>query len=596
MTTQEILKDHQKHPALRRYQTARVIGRFVSGRELDGTPRTNSRWRYPGTRPLTPHGHASRWAHYSHDRRASIRLTGVISAAAVAYGLARDASNTEATLRVLAWVVLLCVGYVGVEKTRRWSHYRTYVVRTAVGMGELLGKSRHVDPLTWVHVPTDHRTNPDKVVTIDLDAGYHAPKRQREQHAAHAAQLLGMRDPDWGIDLESSPPVLWLRACPNPPQLVTFEQVRELAENTPVGEFFFGLGARMKAFGVSLSGDSPHILASIGSGGGKSQFGKWMALQALRRGARVVIIDIVKRGASHKWAKGVPGVEIYRHPDTAHQALIDLSELVEARCEANWVEGESLDNQQVLLIIEESNRTLRKLQAYWVNVLRETKTSLAILAIEGILCVGREAGVNGVTVGQRMSAAASGGGDARENYGVRLGNRFSRQTAKMLFADVHPLPQNVTDPGRVQVVIGQTATEIQLPKLPDEDPAPLEWAIEGYLQATAGMDPEVMSRSSDKPRDLGKQGSQEVIETASPVSEPRPGHLVLVPDADDQLVSLSQAAMKLGVTQKSLSNAHDRDPEFPKPAGRRGRALLYRMDEIERWAPNRERAQVGGAS
>jgi hypothetical protein len=584
MATKEALRDHRLHPSQRKYQAARIVGRFVTGRELDATPRTNARWRYPGTQALTPHGHASRWAHYSHDRRASIRLLALLAVVMVAYGLAVNESNTVATIRVIAWGALLCLGWMIAEKSRRWSHYRTYVVRTATTLGEMLGISRHVDPLSWVHVPTDHRTNPDKTVTIDLTEGYHAPVAQQKRLADLAAKLLSMRDPDWGIDFERSRPMLWLRACPTPPQLVTFEQVRELAENTPVGEFFFGLAARMKAFGVSLSGDSPHILASIGSGGGKSQFGKWMALQALRRGARVVIIDIVKRGASHKWAKGVPGVEIYRHPDTAHQALLDLSDLVETRCEANWDEGEVIDNQQVLLIIEESNRTLRKLQTYWANDLGETKTSLAVLAIEGILCVGREAGVNAVTVGQRMSAAASGGGDARENYGVRLGNRFSRQTAKMLFGDVHPLPQNVTDPGRVQVVIGQTATEIQLPKLPDEDRAPLEWAIEGYKAATAGMETQTQRET---PRDLREQPSQD--------TDGNVVHLARAQARDEGLVTIAKASAELGLTPVALRNARAKDPEFPPERGAKGSAKLYQLDELKYWAANRER-RSGGAS
>lgn len=565
-------------------RTARVAGRLITGRELDGKPRTDAGWSQPGTKPLTPHGRASRWAHYHLRRRAGIRMAALTALVLVGYGALTNWGSTDSTLRVVVWVALAAGAWMVAEKSRRWSHYHTYIAPTAVALADMLGISRRVDPRAWVHVPSEHRTNPDKTVTIDLPETYHAPTAQQKRLADVAAKRLSMLTPDWGIEWEGDHPTLWLRASPTPPELVTFEQVRELAEATPVGEFVMGLGSRLVPGTVSLSGDSPHILASIGSGGGKSQFGKWMAIQALRRGSRVVIIDIVKRGASHKWAKGVPGVEIYRHPNTAHDALIALSELVENRCEANWDQGDVIDNQQVLLIIEESNRTLRKLQTYWANELGEVKTSMAVLSIEGILCVGREAGVNAVTVGQRMSAAASGGGDARENYGVRLGNRFSRQTARMLFGDCTPLPSNVTHPGRVQVVIGQSSTEMQLPHLPDEDPTPVQWALEGAGQATATAS-ESVSRT---PRDLGKQATHE---TASS----HPSHLTVVPEPGQELVSLSQAAMTLGMTRKALANARARDADFPGHRGMRGQSLLYRMEDIQRWSENRERG-AGSAS
>jgi hypothetical protein len=565
-------------------RAARVGFRLLAGRDLDGKTRTDHGWATHGTKALTPHGRASRWAHYPHRRRSLIRLAVITAPLLAGYGLVTNWASTDSTLRVIVWLALAAGAWAVVEKSRRWSHYHSYIAPTAAALSDMLGISRKTDPRLWVHVPTGHRTNPDKTVTIDLPETYHAPTAQQKRLADVAAKRLSMLSPDWGIEWEGAHPILWLRASPTPPQLVTFEQVRELAEQTPAGEFVMGLGSRLVPGTVSLAGDSPHIMASIGSGGGKSQFGKWMALQALRRGSRVVIIDIVKRGASHKWAKGVPGVEIYRHPNTAHDALLALSELVENRCEANWDQGDVIDNQQVLLIIEESNRTLRKFQTYWANELGEVKTSMAVLSIEGILCVGREAGVNAVTVGQRMSAAASGGGDARENYGVRLGNRFSRQTARMLFGDCTPLPTNVTHPGRVQVVIGQTATEMQLPYLPDDDQAPVEWALAGAQQVAGGVG-ESVSRT---PRDLGKRASQEA-------ASPQPAHLTVVPEPGQELVSLSQAAMTLGMTRKALANARARDPEFPGHRGMRGQSLLYRMEDIQRWSANRERG-AGSAS
>lgn len=588
--TADVIADHIRQPAKRRHQLVRVVGRYVAGRDLDGQRRTDARWSQAGIQTTEPYGHASRWASQPHRRRSAVRNGVLLVVGLLIAGLVLSPADTVTTLRVAVGLALAALGWVIVEKSRRWSHVQTYVVPTAVALAGMLDIPRRMDHRLWVHVPSDHRTDPDKQVVIDLPVTYTAAPAQQKRLADVAAKRLCMQSPDWSIDWEGDHPTLLLRACPSPPELVTFEQVRELAEQCSDGQFLLGLGSRMTPGSVSLAKDSAHILASIGSGGGKSQFGKWMALQALRRGSRIVIIDIVKRGASHKWAKGLPGVEIYRHPNTAHQALMDLSDLVETRCESYWHTGDSGTDQQVMLIIEESNRTVRKLQEYWANDLGQAKTSLAILAIEGILCVGREAGVNAVTVGQRMSATASGGGDARENYAVKLGNRFSRQTAKMLFDDVRPLPPNVTHPGRIQVVMGQTATEMQFPHLPDDDPAPVQWALAGAQQLPPREVAESVSRT---PRELGISPTQEVGQ----VPTQRAGYLTVVPDPGAELVTLSQAAAVLGMPRKVLTNARDRDPEFPKLKGHKGQSLLYSLDEIRAWAPNRERADTaGGAS
>lgn len=564
------------HPAVK-------VVRFAAGRELDGIPRTDARWTKPGVKPLTPQGYASRWHHYTHARRAGIRLGLVFAFVLLVCGIIVSPTNTDDTMRVVVWAVMATVVWMIAEKSRRWSHFHTYIAPTANALADMLGMPRRMDPRLWVHVPTGHRTNPDKVVVIDLPPTYHAPTAQQKRLVEVAAKRLSMSNPDWEVDWEGDHPRLLMRACPEPPERVSFEQVRALAENAPLGEYVLGLGSRLVSMLVSLAGDSPHILASIGSGGGKSMFGKWMALQAIARGHRVVIIDIVKRGASHKWAKGVDGVEIYRHPDTAHTALINLAELVEQRCESYWHRGNNGTDQQILLIIEESNRTLRKLQSHWGNDLDGTKTSPAVLAIEGILCVGREAGVNAVTVGQRMSAQASGGGDARENYGVRLGNRFSRQTARMLFGDVNPLPASSNHPGRVQVVIGTRATEVQLPYLPDDDPAPLEWALarrRELINTPCGLGNGVVHDTTSDTHRLTLVASNKDPETAP----------------DDGLASLSDAARKIGVDVIALRNARARDPEFPGHHRVAGRAKLYRVAELQAWADNRAQRSTGSES
>lgn len=552
--------------------------RFIFGRELDGYPRTDARWSRRG---LEAHDHRSwRWHHWSYRRRALVRLLVVIGIFASLYGGVANMRSWYLSVLVLFWISFVIGLWLVVHWVRKWAHYFRWYPRVAAALAERLRISRHVHPLEWIDIPVGHLEDPDKVCTIRLPPDYAGNEHQKESLAQLAADTLGYIDYKHYFAMAAEEyPVLHIWTMPRPPKKVEFKDVRDVVEQTNETELLVGIDANDRPVTISLELDSPHVMCSIGPGGGKSYFCRWVALQALRKGFRVIIIDCVKRGSQAKWAKNIEGVEIYRHIDVAHEKLLDLKEQIEARCEGYWYDTQE-DDQRIILIIEESNQTQRSLQSYWVNQLDGKKTSPAIQAIESILCVGREPKCNVLTVGQRMSAQASGGADARENYGIRLANRFSPQTARMLFGEIDPLPKSSNHPGRVQMITGGRAIEVQIPLCRSDEA--LTWALAG--------EPQPVWNTSDSP------GNSNVVPLVKLTSASYGGR----GDTEEKPIGFREAVAQ-GVVKCSidvLRTQRANDSEFPKPVDTRGDGKtaeqLFMPSDLIFWERNRERRRDDG--
>lgn len=560
----------------------KVIGRKLAGLPADGKRRTNASWRAPGETVLTSTGRASSWDHHPLWHHAAVTWSTVTAAAAVLFGWWSDMASTATTLR-LAFGLLVVFGlWAMVEKARRYSHFREYVQPLSKMLGEKLGY-RAGYPVDRISVPTDHLTDPDRRSTVRLPEKFGADGNARKRLVRAVAERLGHGSSyDGDVDMAGAEPVLWVAAQPGAPDIVRFSEVADLAEETTVERPLIGLASRRRPVYMDWTLDSPHALASMGSGAGKSVLGRTLAAHTVRHGGRVIVIDSVKHGASHRWAKGVSGIDIHRQPATAHEALVALAAEVERRCEQDW-HGTDSDDQRVLLIVEESNATRRQLQSYWVNELEGKKTSPAVNALADILCVGRQAKVNVLAVGQLMTAQASGGNDARENYGIKVMSRFSRNAARMLVPEVDPQPRSSRHLGRAQVCIGGVATETQI-VLMKEDEA-IEWATTGVPQPVSRaawvVSPEAVSPAQEAPAAPVRH-----LELITSEEDERPAD-----EAADEPIGLREAVTLevVPMTITALRQARHEDPDFPPSRGRRGQELLYAPSELVRWSRNRQR-------
>lgn len=273
-----------------------------------------------------------------------------------------------------------------------------------------------------------------------------------------------------------------------------YNDAREAMGATTDSRPIIGLDMQHNPVYVDLHSDSPHILISMGSGGGKSVAMKTLLAQFARNGAHTVILDYKRH--SHRWARRVPSVTYCRDIEDIHDTLLAIADLAMERYKAaDLLSDEEFDRgewmgERVVVAIEEMNAMMSELEDYWTEVRTKNagnrfwqvpRRSPAVKALHKLLSMGRAANVNVIAVAQRASVASMGGGssygasggDARENFAVRILARYTHSTWKMLIPDCDYVPPS-EHIGRAQVARGADATETQILYLTDDEA--VEWA------------------------------------------------------------------------------------------------------------------------
>lgn len=330
-----------------------------------------------------------------------------------------------------------------------------------------------------------------------------------------------------------------------PPKEVGYEQVIEHVDRLQEWEFYLGQTAGHQPKVLSLQEDSPHIAVSAGSGAGKSVLAQLIAVQVLRRGGRVVILD---RKGSHRWALDLEGVDYCTKPHQMHNALLRLATLADERNDLALHEPEGWDpGPRYFVIAEELNATIGQLTNFWAETREkgDPKKSPAVSALADLLFMGRSAKVNVLAIAQMLTARAIGGPEARENFGIRCLARYTTNAWKMLVPEAS-MPRAGRAQGRWQVVIGGTATEVQV----------------AYLTAKQA-------------RDLAKPA--EDLDSGLSSDVPGDGDMMTLRDAVDAGVlpwtyEASKKRLQRGVGA------------VPKPRGKKANADLYAVDDLEAWA------------
>ncbi|MFI7661791.1 helicase HerA domain-containing protein [Micromonospora parva] len=330
-----------------------------------------------------------------------------------------------------------------------------------------------------------------------------------------------------------------------PPARVGVDQV---AAHLPADDavFYLGQGAGNQPVTISLDDDSPHIAVSAGTGAGKSVLAELVAVQVLRRGGRVVILD---RKGSHRWALGLDQVDYCTKPGQMHDALVKLAALADERntlafhAPDDWNPG-----PRVLVICEELNATLTQLANWWADNREkgDPKRSPAVAALGELLFMGRSAKVNVIGVAQMLTARAIGGPESRENFGVRCLARYTANAWKML-APQAAMPRASRVRGRWQVVIGDQVTETQV----------------AYLTASEARS---LAMSPDMSPSL----------VSAPIKPCGDNRLTLKEACATGVLPWSYEATK--------KRAQRRVGDVPVPRNKRNGVDVYDRDDLARWA------------
>lgn len=351
--------------------------------------------------------------------------------------------------------------------------------------------------------------------------------------------------------------------APQPPRSVCLADIREAIDAASETEIVLGLMAGGVPYTVDLDDDSPHIAVSAGTGAGKSVLAMLAAVQILRRGGRVVILDIK---GSHRWARGVPGILYCLRPEEMHNALIDLAGEARARNLQAMVEDDGwTPDDRVLIIFEEMNATMAQLTQYWEETRGKgaPKTSPAVRAFREIMYMGRSAWVNLLAIAQMLTAQTAGGPSARENFGIRALSRYTRNNWKMMAPEA-PMPRPTKIRGRWQIVVAGEVTAVQVAFLTTHEARELAAGRRPVPMSTSELAPSIDLRCPDTAAEIDGIDAGDL-----------PAELTITEALDMGLIDGRRDAIV-----KRLQ----RDPAAPAELGRRGRARLYAREDLVRWA------------
>jgi hypothetical protein len=540
--------------------------RWFTGLPMDGPPgrprhRTNATWNRPATQLLHPIP-VIRWHWWRRRRRAAIRSGGTLGVALLGLGVAVSLLWTAVALvlalAVTAWLAAPWMA----QRTRGWRHHRAYVRPLTGAIRAELGA-----PPERLAITADRSE-----VVIGLPPEFTGSPRDREAVTRAVTARVSIEAPDTAWALEGRKPQVTFTKSQPPPARVALSDIRAAVADAAEHEIVMGHGKKAQVTVISVDNDSPHVGLSMGSGDGKSATAKNMLAQILHHGGLGLVLDY--KLISHMWARGLPNVSYAGTPAEIEQALVWLAAEVGRRNKVALagadIEGvvHASVGPRIFLIAEELNATQNRLRAWWNREMEMKGRSPGSEALDEVMFLGRQVRINVLQIGQRLSAKASGSGDARENLGVLV---FADPTAsawKMLVGDRHVMPPASGHLGRLQIVTRKAVRETQGAYLTGREAR--DFALSGTV-AEPRHDMPCMGLPAGVP-DLPAIGSAGADHGFVPGTPP------FVPLGPAGAVTLREAfTAGLFPTLDAARKAAQRHLE---PVGERGNANLYDLEAL----------------
>lgn len=552
----------------------------------DGRSRTNATWlsRSHGPRPvLHPSGNAAAWHHLPRLHRAATRTGATFLLLFIAYGLIAAPGPTLTALAAGAFLLLLLAAWHLAYRIRFWAHERHYVrplERTLAG-------SVASAPLS-LEVERDGATVTSVAIEWPAEAEITAADQDNVLQAVTARLAIEAPVASWQLKGRSRS-VVFTQSEP-PPARVSWADVEQAVRSAPPHDLLCGIGKRSAEVFVSTKLDSPHFGLAMGTGAGKSVTAACWLVQELRRGACALILDA--KWFSHPWAfkdmdagySQLPNVAYARTTEDLHNAMVWLGVELQRRTEIADrrvnTRGDILGDvgPPLWIVAEELNLATPRLKQYWSAVRdpeTDPKRSIALDGLAAVSFAGRAVRMHLIVIGQMLTAASLGGGDVRENIGVRCLARYTANSWKMQAGDL-PMPPPSDIPGRVQVVASGTVREAQVPLMDFEQVRDL--AVSGAVTRCPPGMPGISNvvrvplTGSAPPDDPGQPF---VVGHGTPGGRP-PGTITLR-EASAEGLFPSLAAARKAVQRYEL-----------EPAGKDGAAFLYFISDLARCYARKE--------
>lgn len=517
---------------------------------------------------------------------AVLLLASAAAYLAAKYGLVPAEPVQRALAAVVPFLVgLVCVAFAvaGFRATRsalNWSYRRNTLEPLHLVLARLLNLPSNTRPASYLWV--SRRPNDAELVRVKLPPTFLGEGGAKGSIQSAIGAKLGLDDVSYDWRLKGRAPTVVVKPAPRPPARVLYSSpaVRELVRRAPESAPLIGLGHRERKVSVDLDAESPHVLVSAGTGGGKSTILRTITAQLLGAGADCTILDVKRH--SHRWARDLPQVTYCRDTAEVHAALVALAAEGDRRNRVvdEWRGEDDPDvGPRHVVLLEEANTTIARLKRYWQENKEkgDPKESPAITALGELLFMGRAVKINVLLVAQYATAVALGGPEMRENFATRILARYTQNAWRMLIPEITFRP-STRHGGRAQVALGGVANECQV-----------VYMTEAEARALA--------QSSQRPKwDESRGGEPETVPSGTPVDSA--GWPLLPtqhggPDeaAGPQPVTLRQA-IETGILTCSLDvarKATTRDSDFPEPVDTQGTAKVYNPDALRHWEANRSK-------
>lgn len=518
----------------------------------------------------------------------------------------------------------------------------------AVGLDPLVSS-----PRSWLKIPSNYRDERAECRILLPTAAFAGPEDEEDSFRSRRSALrqsvegitmekLGLSSSEMRVSFSmmGQHPHALIRHLPPVPGKVTVDDVRDVLARAKETAPLLGLTRDHKPVSVDLDAESPHIMLSMGTGGGKSKVAQGVAAQVLHNGGRVVVLDVKRK--SQSWLKDHPHVRYARDAETINDELVALGDEVIRRQRISDDDDNAYVGPRIMLIVEERNAMVEMVKAWWAESKPKGASGQApgLTALNNVAFMGREPMIHQFSIAQYGDAKTMGGGAGRENMGCRVLGRASRNAWRMLAPEVVRVPRKTSKRGRFHVVLDETPVETQGVLWSTQEAREWAWGCfpEGlasqvskpsqaafYAGTGGGTVPsEVIPETVEEPASSVTPDVTEPAETApveataddidtafqgivanldsEPDPDPSPSAGQEVPTERGE-ARLPEAMtlreiVQAGVValsdeeEKSLAilrKARQRDADFPPPVQVRGQAKLYAPGDLARWARNREK-------
>jgi len=353
-------------------------------------------------------------------------------------------------------------GWLGIRWIRgRW-HFRRKIRPTARALALPTGHSS-VALAQHLSIP--------RTITEDTQIEFPVPDTFQHSAGQHdaVATILGNRfGHDWHVRTARNPLRIVATVKKEPPGKVLFAEVADLIrEQGGPWKILAGFGANREPLWLDFSpgGELVNLGVSVGTGGGKSAFLRFVVAQFAYWGADdFPVIDT--KFVSLTGMEDIPGLRVYRRVEEQWKALHDVRLDMDDRYEELLLNPQKSFRPRVT-ILEEQNDAAIEWRAHWQEIKerRDPATPPVYQDITRMLIKQRQVGGRTIGVYQRMTAASCGGIDAtvfRDAYGVKALSRFGPGAWDTL-TGIKPraTPSNI--PGRWTFVVEGRVRPIQVP-------------------------------------------------------------------------------------------------------------------------------------